>query len=149
MSIRSNVGRKLAAGALASFTVLAGAAVALATPPVKGKTYRGSVTGSSTETVSFKVNKTGKTVVSLAVPAAPGCQATGVTALPPQSAPITSKGTFTATIPLETGSRGYTKPAGSETMTGTFLAGGKEKGTIKTQGQGSLSCSKTVSYTTH
>ena len=139
----------MAAAALASVTMLAGAAVALATAPVKGKSYSGSVTGSSSEAVKFKVNKTGKTVVGLMVPAAPGCQASGVTTTSSPSAPVSSKGTFKATIGLQTGGGGYPTPAGTETVTGTFLAGGKEKGTITTQGQGSLTCSKTVSYTTH
>lgn len=147
MSVRTKIRGRALAGALASAAVLASATVALAAHPSKGKTYRGTVTGNSTEPVSFKVNSTGTKVVKLTVPIAFGCQGGGITTPKPASAKITSKGTFKTTVPL-TGAGGSTGNAGSETVTGTFLKAGREKGTITSHFKSVKSCDTTLKYTT-
>lgn len=147
MSGRNKVGGKVLAGALALGAVLASAAVALAAHPAKGKQYSGEVNGNSTQPVSFRVNKTGTKVVKLMVPIAFGCQGGGVETPPPESAKITSRGTFKKSVPL-TGVGGSTGSAGSETVTGTFLKGGKEKGTITSHFKSLKSCDTTLKYTT-
>jgi hypothetical protein len=147
LSFRSGAGSSILAGAVASAAVLACATVALAAHPAKGKTYSGSVKGNSTQPVSFKVNSRGTKVVKLMVPVAFGCQGGGVETPKPASAKITPKGTFRTTVPL-TGVGGSTGSAGSETITGTFLKGHKEKGTITSHFKTITSCDTTLKYTT-
>ena len=141
--------RKLLGGfLLASASLLATAAMAWAAAPEKGKHYSGQVTTDSFDTVSFNVSSNGKEVVKLKLVVPSKCETGAFKPPPAHSAKITSKGTFKTTFALTSGAPSGGK-AGTETVTGVFLAGGKEKGKITTHASGSLSaCSTTVSYTT-
>lgn len=143
------VRRRLLGGlGLVSATMLAAATIALAAKPAAGKTYHGHVTGQSTEQVSFKVSGTGKWVRKLTVPAPLACQGGGIQSPSPQSAKI-KHGAFKKTFLLTFGG-GSPGSGGTETVTGRFVKGGKEKGTISTRFKKlPSSCDATVKYTTH
>lgn len=122
------------------------AAVALAAGPVKGATYSGTLTVSSGETVTFKVNKSGTQVSAIRVkPFLPNrCGAGGP---PPQetseSGPIKNK-RFTATV-----SQLSTDGTVSATakVTGSFLPGGKVKGSVKSDLPTAEECNGSFAYT--
>jgi hypothetical protein len=140
-----NLGRILVAVAAVSALV---AGAAFAAKPAKGKTYSGRVTGSPTETVSFTVSKNGKRVTKLNVPIAIRCAGGfgGIVPKPPKKIKITKKGTFKRAVKVQ----GVTgKSFGKETVTGKFLKGGKESGTITGKLTGLKSCQNTkLTYTT-
>jgi hypothetical protein len=152
VSFNRNVCRQLrTGGAVVSATVLASAAIAFAAHPVNGEGYSGHVTGQPTETVSFKVSKDGKRVTKLLIPLVVHCPKRfggfgGVASPSAGKATITKKGTFTKTLTVlaVTGAK-----AGTETVTGTFLADGKERGKIASNLTGKpKACDTTVKYTT-
>ncbi len=145
MGVRS-FGRVLVGVSVVSL-LLAG--IALAAKPVNGKTYSGTVTGDTTQTVSFTVAKNGKSLGSLNVPIAIRCAGGfgGIGLKAPKKIAISSKGTFKAT--LKAYGAGNGKSFGKETVTGKFLAGSKEAGKIKGALTGLSSCHNvTLKYTT-
>lgn len=123
-------------------TLLCGGALAAGT--VKSGPYKGSITGSSTEKVSFKVS--GSTVINVKVtPFVPNrCGAGGA---PPveTSEPATIKGgKFKAKLSEETGSG---LVSGTATVTGKFLPGGKVKGLVENPLPGAKECAGNFPYT--
>lgn len=136
---------------LVSVLALAGAllvtGVALAAQPVKGATYKGTWgPAADHNSMTFKVSSNGKTVSNFRLNGLPvGCQGGGFGSPISKSGPVSNSGTFKVTMPL------YFSPThrttGSLVMTGTFLSGGKEKGTLSTKFSSSSSCNKTQSYT--
>jgi hypothetical protein len=150
LSFKNRVSGRMLAGALAGSVILAGATAALAAHPADGKTYRGSVTDNRTERVSFSVTSNGQKVVKLIVPVPLGCQGGGIDTPPnAQTANVTSQGTFKKRIPLTLPGK-PSGSGGSETVTGRFQAGGKERGTITDHLKGfPPSCSTSVHYSTH
>ena len=131
--------------ALALAATIASAGIALAAGPVKGARYSGKVKVTATLTVAFKVSKSGQRVTSLKVsPVLPNTCGYGGPLVPKQSSkPATIKnGRFTAKVTAKSTSGVV---IGSATVTGRFLAHGKEAGTIKT---GAKPCAGTFAYTT-
>ena len=121
---------------------------ALAAKPAKGAEYTGAVTGDTTETVSFTVAKSGKSLSSLNVPIAIRCQGGfgGIETKPPKSTAISKKGTFKATVKVEAING---KSFGKEIVTGKFLSSRREAGSIKGELKGLSSChNTTLKYTT-
>jgi hypothetical protein len=152
MSKKSRVRRALAVGcAFTVATALSMAGMALATAPKNGWTY--STQSTAKVFVSFKVSSTGKKVNNLAVGDALQCKgsAGGFPAAKPGSAKITNQGTFKAVLKLYPPGPSGQKSQGTDTVTGTFVKGGKATGTVKTyfNGQNSKSFCKGVkrSYT--
>lgn len=117
---------------------------ALAAGSIQSGRYKGTVTGSTTEKVSFKVS--GSTVTKVKVtPFVPNkCGAGGAPPLE-SSAPATIKGgKFKAKLSEET-SNGLV--SGTATVTGKFLAGGKVKGLIENPLPGAKECAGNFPYT--
>jgi len=131
--------------ALAVSTAATG--IALAAGPVKDARYSGRVNVTATLTVSFKVSRSGKKVSSLKVsPSLPN--SCGYGGPPPTQTSKPAKiadGKFTAKI-TEKAVNGTV--AARATITGRFLAKGKEKGTIKTSVPAATSCNGSFSYST-
>ena len=145
--------RKLFHGALAAaIASLLVVGIAVAAKPVKGDTYTGSTKQKFPQTISFKVSKNGKSVTSLNAPIVQKCVGPvggfgGINAKAPKKIKITSKGTFKAVVKFVAinGSKSF----GKETVTGKFLKGGKEKGTIKSKPHILKNChGTTVKYST-
>lgn len=148
---RSPVRGALAVGcAFTLAAALSTAGVALATAPKKGWTY--TTPSTAKVFVSFKVSPTGTKVVNLAPGDAVQCKgsAGGFPRAKPGSAVITSQGTFRAVLKLYPGAPGA-KSDGTDTVTGTFVKGGKATGTVKTyfdfQGPNSFCTGVKRSYT--
>src|SRR5579884_3165139 len=137
------------AGALTLAAALSMAAVALATAPKKGWTYATAPTAKVA--VSFKVSSTGKRITNLAPGTAIKCKgsAGGFPAAKAGSGKIT-KGTFKVVLKLYPPGP-HPKSSGTDTVTGTFVKGGKATGTVHTylNGQNSKSFCRGVrrSYT--
>lgn len=128
------------------------ASAALAASQVKGGSYKGSLTPSRDGVVvSFKVSSSGKQVTALKVSNTPlYCEGGG----PPtpvrfKNASISGKGTFTSTgqwVIKEGPKKGQ---VGTKLkITGKFLKGGAEQGTIATSYVGAPSCGGKSSYST-
>lgn len=133
MSKKSRVRSALAVGcALTLAAALSTAGIALATAPKKGWTYKTQSTAKVL--VSFKVSATGKTVTNLTASDAVRCKgsAGGFPLAKPGSAKITSQGTFKAVLKLYPPGPSGQKSDGTDTVTGTFVKGGKATGTVKT-----------------
>jgi hypothetical protein len=128
----------------ASLTVVG---IGFAAAPVKGSKYSGRVKVSATLTVSFKVASSGKKVTSLKVsPSLPNSCGYGGPHPTASSKPAKiDRGKFTAKV-TEKGAGG--KVIDTATVTGSFLPGGKEKGTIKTDVPGAKSCNGRFAYST-
>jgi hypothetical protein len=123
----------LCAGALASGSIVDGA-------------YKGSLTASATEKVSFKVSASGTKVVNVRVtPYVPNrCGAGGP---PPKESSVPAKirgGKFSAKLSEETDNGGV---SGTATVTGKFLAGGKVKGLVENPLPGAKECAGNFPYT--
>lgn len=118
-------------GSVTAGVVVAGAGVALASHVLGGASYSGTYAGRPGEGLSFKVSANGKRVTNLTVSTPFHCSGGcgGVASGGPGSARITRTGTFKVTLQL------YFPPGthsseGTDTVTGTFLAGGRAKGTV-------------------
>jgi hypothetical protein len=117
---------------------------ALAAGSIQRGKYKGPVTGSTTEKVTFKVS--GSTVTNVKVtPYVPNkCGSGGAPPLE-SSLPATIKGSkFKAKLSEET-SNGLV--SGTATVTGRFLAGGKVKGLIENPLPGAKECAGNFPYT--
>jgi hypothetical protein len=132
--VRRNQGMAVSVAALA---LALSAAVALAAGPVRGATYRGSLTGArSSIQISFRVSPGGEQVQAIKLSALPIFCTGGA---PPNStlkfgsAVVTRAGTFSTTGRdlLGVGPLKGTVAA-KLTLTGTFAGGGRESGTVTT-----------------
>ncbi len=139
--------RLIASTALAVGAIVALVATANATAPVKGATYSGNVNVTATLKVTFKVARSGKKVTSLDVrPSLPNSCGYGGPEPTHTSKPAEVKhGKFTGKI-TEKASSG--KVIATATVTGKFLAGGKEKGAIKSIEPAAKSCNGSFAYST-
>lgn len=139
---------------VAALVLALSTAVALAAAPVRGATYRGSLTGAqSSIQISFRVSPGGGQVQAIRLSALPIFCTGGA---PPNStlkfasAVVTRTGTFSTTGRdlLGVGPLKGTVAA-KLTLTGTFAAGGRESGTVTTIFGGSgTRCGGRVRYRT-
>jgi hypothetical protein len=142
-------------GLLATLVVLAVllvAGAAFAAGPVKGGSYAGSLIPSMDgATVSFKVSADGKKVTGLSISNTPLYCSGGGKPIPVRfkSAAISSKGTFFSTgkyLVLEGPKKGQV--AANLKISGKFLKGRKERGTLTTSYVGFSNCSGISAYST-
>ena len=135
--------------AVGAMAVAGPVAIAVAAKPEKGKTYKGYIVVTSTDkyAISFTVAKSGKRVSSFSMPGQfPWyCQGGGWT-YKSASAKISSKGTFTAKLPIV--DNGTSTKVGTLKLTGKFASGGKESGKAITDFTKSKSCNGTSPYST-
>lgn len=126
--------------------------VALAANVVKGGSYRGSLTPSRDGVlVSFKVSANGKAVTALSTSNVPLYCSGGGKPIPVRfkNASISGKGTFSSTgkyLILEGPKKGQV--GANLTITGKFLKGAREQGTLTTSYVGFASCSGKSPYST-
>ncbi len=138
--------------ALAVLAVLLMTGAALAAAPVKGGSYAGSLIPSRDGvTVSFKVSANGKQVIGLSTSNIPLYCSGGGKPIPIRfkSATISSKGTFSSTgkyLILEGPKKGQV--GANLKISGKFLKGGKERGTLTTSYVGFSNCSGMSAYST-
>jgi hypothetical protein len=138
------------AAALAALAVVAGTADAA--HPIKGKTYSGSIQrvagGNITFPITFEVSKNGKKVHDFSLPSGYPvyCEGGGFGEAQDATAKISSKGTFTAKLPI------YFAPThdhqGFVKITGKFGKKGHESGKVITEFSTSKTCNGTSKYTT-
>jgi hypothetical protein len=142
-------------GLLVTLVVLAAllvAGAALAAGPVKGGSYTGSLIPSRDGvTVSFKVAANGKQVTGLSTSNVPLYCSGGGKPIPVRfkNATISGKGTFSSTgkyLVLEGPKKGQV--GANLKISGKFLNGGKEQGTLTTSYVGFASCSGKSGYST-
>jgi hypothetical protein len=146
-SAKTRLGRIAALTVVAAAVIAAFAALALAASPVSGAKYAGHLKLSSADTVTFRVSASGKKVIGVKVlPAIPNHCGSGGGTLPLQvSKPAKIKnGKFSAVIEerLKNGA-----VSGTATVTGRFLAGGKEKGVVENPLPGAKECAGNFAYT--
>ena len=150
MKVRRSPRPAVSCGLVALIATLAVcAAGANAAHPAKGKTYSGSIEHASNVTypISFKVSKNGKKVddfgLSSGYPVY--CQGGGFGEAQDATAKISSKGTFTANLPI------YFAPThdhqGFVKITGKFGKKGHESGKVITEFSTSKTCNGTSKYT--
>ncbi|MBV9310353.1 MAG: hypothetical protein JOZ73_05950 [Solirubrobacterales bacterium] len=126
--------------------------VAVAAKPQKGKTYFGQTKQKAAQSISFTVSKNGKSVTNLNAPIIQKCTGPvggfgGIKNKEPKKIKISSKGTFKVVVKFVAvvGKKSF----GKETVTGTFLKGGKEKGKITSKPHIEKHChGTTVKYST-
>jgi hypothetical protein len=134
-----------------AFVTLVTAAVALAANQEKGWTY--SSPSAAHESVYFMVSTNGKKVVDLSASTPVKCPSSvggvgGIASATGGSATISRHGTFKVTM-KQTTFAGH-KSAGTDTVTGTFLEHGQEKGKVTSHFNSNTGICKatTRSYTT-
>jgi hypothetical protein len=147
------IGQMRGSAAAVVLAALVIAPAAIATAPKKGHSYRGTLAAPRNAiTVTFKVSSTGKKVTRLKISNLPIYCSGGGPAQPItfKSATITSKGTFKSTG-KQTISSGPLKGQIGATLsiTGTFVAGGKERGKLTVKYPKSPDCGGSSKYTTH
>ncbi len=144
------------AGVLCGLVVMMAAALAMgagsasAAHPAKGTTYSGSIKHLSNVTyaITFEVSKNGKKAHDFSLPSGYPiyCEGGGFGEAQDATAKISSKGTFTAKLPI------YFAPAhqhqGFVTITGKFGKKGHESGQVITEFSTSKTCNGTSKYTT-
>ena len=134
-------------GAIAAATMLS-ISPAAATAPKAGASYKGHVTGITSQAITFTVSKHGTFVTKLKLgPSLPSSCGSG--GPPPQqsSKPAAIKnGKFTAHIAYSASNGNVFAKA---TVTGKFLQQGKEKGTVTSVITGAPTCGESLPYTTH
>ncbi len=136
--------------ALAALAAYAGSAVA--SHPAKGQTYSGSITrlagANITFPISFEVSKSGKKVHDFSLPSGYPiyCEGGGFGEVQDATAKVSSKGTFTAKLPI------YFAPThdhqGFVEVTGKFGKKKRESGKVSTDFTTSHACNGTSKYTT-
>jgi hypothetical protein len=132
---------------LAALFAVAG--VAAAAQPVRGGKYAGTFTKAPSESVTFKVSKKGTKVTGLKVlPSAPNtCGSGGPPPKQTSKAATVSKGKFQTTVTYKTTTGvAFAKAK----VTGTFLKGRRERGTVRTTftDRSAKNCEATFTYTT-
>jgi hypothetical protein len=145
--MRRSLGSRIACAVVLAAALTLVATVALAANPIAGARYSGKLTQATSETVTFKVNAAGTKVLNVKVkPFIPNKCGAGGTPPPEVSEPAAVKrGRFVATVKEEL-SNGLV--SGTATVTGRFLAGGKEKGVIKVPLPEAPECGGSFAYTT-
>ena len=142
-------------GLLATSLVLAAllvADVALAASSVKGGSYAGNlIPARDGVTVSFKVSANGNKVTGLSTSNVPLYCSGGGKPIPVhfKNATISNKGTFSSTgkyLVLEGPKKGQV--GANLKISGKFLKGGKERGTLRTSYVGFPGCSGISAYST-
>lgn len=152
MKIRHSPRAAVSCGILVLIAALAvGAGSAGAAHPAKGKTYSGSIKslpgGNVTFTISFQVSKNGTKVHDFSLPSGYPvyCEGGGFGEVQDATAKISSKGTFTAKLPI------YFAPThdheGFVKITGKFGKKGHESGKVITEFSTSDTCNGTSKYT--
>ncbi|HEY3971131.1 MAG TPA: hypothetical protein VGL79_07000 [Solirubrobacteraceae bacterium] len=137
---------------LVMLAVLLVAGAALAAGPIKGGSYSGSLIPSRDGvTVSFKVSANGKQVAGLSTSNTPLFCSGGGKPIPVhfKNAAISSKGTFFSTgkyLILEGPKKGQV--GANLKISGKFLKGGKERGTLIISYVGFANCSGISAYST-
>lgn len=125
---------------------------ALAAPPLKGGSYKGNLTPARDGvSVSFKVSASGKQVTALTVSNTPlYCSGGGrPTPVRFKAAAVAPAGTFTSTGEYTIAEGPKKGQVGARLkITGSFLAGGRERGTLTTTYPGFANCSGKSSYST-
>ena len=126
---------------------------AIAAAPKKGRTYRGTLAAPrNTIVVTFKVSANGSNVSGLKISNLPiYCSGGGpVQPITFERATIAGKGAFKSTG-KQTITNGPLKgQIGARlSITGTFLAGGKERGKLTVKYYKAPNCSGSSTYTTH
>jgi hypothetical protein len=143
MSGKSRLGKVLVGGGVLTLVAaLSTAGIALATAPKKGWTY--STQPRAKVSVTFKVSATGKKVTDLDAGIAVKCKGSAggfPSARSGGSGKVTRTGTFTVVLKLYPPGPAGQKSAGTDTVTGKFLPGGKAIGTVNTHFDGQSSSS--------
>lgn len=125
---------------------------ALAVAPKKGRTYRGALAAPrNTIVVSFKVSASGSKVTGLRISTLPLYCSGGGPAVPISLKPtvITAKGTFKSTGTQTISSGPFKGQIGARlSITGTFIAGGKERGKLSVAYTKAPTCSGSSAYKT-
>jgi hypothetical protein len=133
-------------------TLLVVVSGALAASQVKGGSYTGSLVPTRDGVlVSFKVSSSGKQVNALTITNIPLYCSGGGKPIPVhfKNASISSKGTFSSTGKYVIAEGPKKGQVGNKLkITGKFLKGGKEQGTLTTTYVGFSSCSGKSSYST-
>ena len=137
--------------ALIVLVAAVGAVGASAAHPAKGKTYSGSIKrlvgASITFPITFEVSKNGKKVHNFSLPSGYPvyCEGGGFGEVQDATAKVSSKGTFTAKLPI------YFAPThdhqGFVKITGKFGKKGHESGKAITEFSTSKTCNGTSKYT--
>jgi hypothetical protein len=152
MKARHSFRAALFCGLIALIAVLATPAVSAgAAHPAKGKTYSGSINrlagANTTFPISFEVSKNGKKVQDFSLPSGYPvyCEGGGFGEAQTATAKISSKGIFTAKLPI------YFAPThdqqGFVKITGKFGKQGHEGGTAVTEFSDFKTCNGTSRYT--
>jgi hypothetical protein len=133
---------------LAAILVLMAAATGFAAAPVKGGKYSGTLSGSTSQTVTFKVSKNGKKASGFKLITIPNkCGSGGGVPKQSSSPAAISKGKFTATIRFKTTAG---QVFATTTITGKFLKHRRESGNLTTKFKDAASqmCNGKFAYTT-
>jgi hypothetical protein len=150
MKVRHNPRAAIACGLVVLIAALAlGAAGADAAHPAKGATYSGSIKRLSNVTylITFEVSKNGKKVRDFSLPSGYPvyCEGGGFGEVQDATAKISSKGAFTAKLPI------YFAPThehqGFVKITGKFGKKGHESGKAITEFSTSKTCNGSSKYT--
>lgn len=152
MKVRHSPRAAVSCGLVVLIVALAvGVGSANAAHPAKGKTYSGSIKsrpgGNVTFTISFQVSKNGKKVHDFSLPSGYPvyCEGGGFGEAQDATAKVSSKGTFTAKLPI------YFAPThdheGFVKITGKFGKKGHESGKVITEFSTSDTCNGTSKYT--
>jgi hypothetical protein len=144
--------RRLLVLPVAALAALAFAVVALGASPVSGGSYKGTIrTQNGKITLSFKVSSNGTRVTGMKLTNVPlYCHSTGP-AIPIKFpvAAISSSGSFRDTAQNVPTSGPYKGQVATELkITGQFVSGGGEKGTLQSIWQVAVACSGKSNYTT-
>lgn len=152
MKVRHSPRAAVSCGLLILIAALAvGAGSANAAHPAKGKTYSGSIKrlagANITFPITFTVSKNGKKVHDFSLPSGYPvyCEGGGFGEAQDATAKVSSKGTFTAKLPI------YFAPThdheGFVKVTGKFGKKGHESGKVITEFSGATTCNGTSKYT--
>jgi hypothetical protein len=150
MKVRHNPRAAVPCGLIVLIAALAiGAGSATAAHPAKGKTYSGSIKhlANVTYTIAFEVSANGKKVHDFSLPSGYPvyCEGGGFGEAQDATAKISSKGTFTAKLPI------YFAPThdheGFVKITGKFGKKGHESGKVITEFSTADTCNGTSKYT--
>ena len=152
MKVRRSARAAISCGLVVLIVALAaGAGSASAAHPAKGKTYSGSIKrlagANVTFPITFEVSKNGKKVHDFSLPSGYPvyCEGGGFGEVQDATAKISSKGTFTAKLPI------YFAPThdhqGFVKITGKFGKKGHESGKVITEFSTSKTCNGTSKYT--
>lgn len=145
--------RALTALAAAIVAVTSVAATAFAAAPIKGATYKGTMSVAAkpwhpklSVPISFKVSANGRQVSHFVFSYAVYCQGGGFGNFRSKSAPITKRGTFKVKLPIY--SRTGNTLQGFLIVTGSFARHGNESGKVTTDFSHGGNCNGTSPYRT-